>query len=125
MHSMHYVLASDGMTPVSWPVHDEDGRLVPQRLLEWSRWADTDSRRLLGFTEVGGLRVSTVFLGFDHDPRGEAPVLWETMVFEPVKLRRKQVGWRELDSARYRAHAQALAGHEAMVKRVRLAVLFR
>ena len=62
--------------------------------------------------EVGDHWVSTVFLGINHgfDP-DEDPLLFETMVFD----KERHGG----DMERYSTWDDALAGHEAMVERVK------
>lgn len=59
------------------------GRLaVPvDDLLAWAAWLET-ADRIVAKGDVGPLRVSTVFLGLDHNyaPDGD-PLLFETMVF--------------------------------------------
>jgi len=62
-------------------------------------------------TWVGPYRVSTVFLGIDHNFFGEPPLLFETMVF-------LRDNGRELDTARYASWNQAVEGHHVMVKEV-------
>ncbi|MCK4858907.1 MAG: hypothetical protein KAT58_13115 [candidate division Zixibacteria bacterium] len=61
---------------------------------------------------MGKARVSTVFLGLDHNFSGEGhPVLFETMVFGESPLADEQ--------ERYCTWDEAVAGHAAMVKRVK------
>jgi hypothetical protein len=64
-----YIL--DGHTPVSEP-----------DLMTWGRWFEKADRHVCR-TEVGDVKVSTVFLGIDHafGGFGDKPVLFETMVF--------------------------------------------
>ena len=82
--------------------------------LTWGLWYETADRQVAR-TEVGVATVSTVFLGLDHrsGPRDpDLPILWETMVFD---------GALDGEQERYTSRAAALAGHAAMVERVRLA----
>lgn len=65
--------------------------------------------RLVGTTEVGDSRVSTVFLGLDHSYGEGDPVLFETLVFD---------GALDGEMERYHTFEEAKAGHLAMVKRV-------
>jgi hypothetical protein len=47
----------------------------------WARWMDTADRRVAA-TTIGTLRISTVFLGLNHNFLDEGPpVLFETMIF--------------------------------------------
>lgn len=66
----------------------------------------------VALTELGNLgSVSTVFLRMDHNFTGEGPpVLFETLVFG---------GKLDGKMERYCTEAEALAGHERMVERVR------
>jgi len=57
------------------------------------------------------VRVSTVFLGLNHGFGGK-PLWFETMVFG---------GKLDQEQDRYETWDEAVAGHEAMVKRVRAA----
>ena len=53
-------------------------------LMEWARWfeSDFDKRRVARTELPGGVTVSTVFLGIDHNwGSGGMPVLYETMIF--------------------------------------------
>jgi hypothetical protein len=83
-------------------------------LMTWARWFEATSaldERRVGLDEVSGVRISTIFLGLDHQ-LGSGPKLWfETMVFP---------GDDGEDSymARYSTWAQAEAGHAAAVAMV-------
>ena len=61
------------------------------------------------------MRVSTVFLGLDHQHFDGPPLLFETMVF---------VGEHGDEMERYSTWDEAVAGHDAMVAKVfRMAVM--
>lgn len=63
-----YIL--EGHAPV--PVDD---------VLVWGRWFESADRRVAA-TESAGVRVSTVFIGLDHNFFGQGPpLLFETMIF--------------------------------------------
>lgn len=49
-------------------------------LMVWAMWMEQNKRHV-GNTTVGGIRVSTVFLGVDHNFGGGPPLLFETMIF--------------------------------------------
>lgn len=66
--SDNYIL--DGKTP------------VPADLMTWARWYETADRSVAK-SEVGPYRVSTVFLGLNHEFGGGPPLLFETIVFGP------------------------------------------
>lgn len=68
---------------MSMYILDEHGK--PMRCEDMRVWADwmAAGDRIVAKTDVGELRVSTVFLGLDHnfDFGHGPPVLWETMIF--------------------------------------------
>lgn len=65
------------------------------------------SNNRVDYTEVGELRVSTVFLGLDHNFTGKGPpILFETMVFG---------GTLEEMGQRYHTEEEALKGHLEIV----------
>src|SRR5215510_3852956 len=69
MMSKHYILKNQKIVAVS--------------LTEWAHWLENHtSDRIVKQEQIGDAKVSTVFLGLDHnfDPDGP-PVLWETMIF--------------------------------------------
>ncbi len=50
-------------------------------LLEWGKWFETDDR-IIEQTDIDDVRVSTVFLGIDHNFNLTGPpILFETMIF--------------------------------------------
>ena len=88
----HYIL--EGQTP----------KLAPD-IMEWTRWFEKADRHV-GDTQVGKLRVSTVFLGLDHSFTGGTPILFETMIF----------GAEEEYQERYATWQEAEAGHQLAVQ---------
>lgn len=98
---------------------DEHGKPQPVTdVVEWGDWfkrADELGLRTVSNDLDEGdpahvVRVSTVFLGMDHNflERG-APVLWETLVFG---------GPLDGEMERYSSREAALAGHQVMCRRV-------
>ena len=82
---------------------DANGRPQPcDDLMTWARWME-DGNRVLRKTEIGGVRVSTVFLGLDHSFGEGPPVLWETMIFG---------GEHDQYQDHYASEAAAIQGHE-------------
>jgi hypothetical protein len=66
--------------------------------------------RRVAATEVGEARVSTVFLGLDHNFFGSGPpLLYETLVFG---------GSMDSEMRRYATRAEALVGHDEVVRLV-------
>jgi hypothetical protein len=97
---------------------DEHGQPVPcDDLMEWGRFmANIDRRRVAQDMDEGDesgahVRVSTVFLGLDHNFFGDGPpVLWETLVFG---------GLLDGEMDRYTSLAAAFEGHQEICARVR------
>lgn len=96
-----------------------DGKVTPvEDLLEWARWFETADRRVVQtvLNRRRRIRVSTVFLGMNHDYRGTDQGLWfETLVFGT-----------SIDGAmdRYPDIESARRGHARMVGRARQAKQF-
>jgi hypothetical protein len=63
-------------------------------------------------SEIGNMRVSTVFLGLDHNLGGGEPVLFETMIFG---------GPLNDEQWRYATYADAERGHQEAVTKARIA----
>ena len=103
-------------------------------LIKWARWFQTGERQL-AVDEIGDVRVSTVFLGTDHQFGIGPPLLWESMSFGVPELRkilgrerliREDMGidFESLEQRRYSSRQDALRGHAQMVAQVhRLRVL--
>ena len=90
---------------------DHTVRKVP--MLEWAEWSEKDrENKRVALTKVDEhTEVSTVFLGLDHNfSESGPPLIFETMVFGGVM-------GEECD--RYSTWDQAVAGHEAMLARVK------
>jgi hypothetical protein len=49
-------------------------------VLEWAKEFENQNR-IVRFSQVKKVRVSTIFLGLDHSLNGGKPVLFETMIF--------------------------------------------
>ena len=80
-------------------------------LLTWARWMETAQRRVALAHLPDGTKVSTVFLGLDHNFMLDGPpILFETMVFG---------GPHDQDQERYSTWPEAEAGHAEIVKRLR------
>lgn len=104
-----------GAMPTTTYILDADGTPVPEPdIRRWGEWFQTHDRQLAETLVEHGpsgakCRISTVFLGIDHNMHFEGPpVLWETMTF----------GLRTELQVRYTSRADALAGHAEAVARI-------
>lgn len=55
---------------------------VPASLIVWARFFEELGNRNVSFDEIGGITISTVFLGLDHSFGHGPPLLFETMIFD-------------------------------------------
>ncbi len=92
-----------------WYGLDDDRNVVPA-----NRFPTQDERKAwrVGSTRVGQYRVSTVFLGLDHQYGDGPPLVFETMVFEGE-------GFGDLYCERYATWEDAEAGHNHTVARLK------
>ena len=89
---------------------DEQGNPVPEPdLLKWGRWLET-TKRHIAKDQVGGVQISTVFLGIDHSFGSRPPIFWETMIFG---------GPHDQYQERYSTRKEAEAGHQKALNLVR------
>lgn len=70
-------------------------------LMTWAKWFEISNRRI-GEDVLHGVRVSTVFLGLDHNWGEGPPLIFETMIFG---------GWHDDYQERYSTYEEAEAGH--------------
>ncbi len=78
-----------------------------QQMEEWKQPDfDWDKMKRVALQEQGDIRVSTVFLGLNHQYGGGPPLIFETMIFG---------GEYDEEQWRYTTEAEALQGHEAAV----------
>lgn len=100
------------MTTDKYILNDKGEPVVEPDLMKWARWFETGKDRIVERTQIGNIKVSTVFLGFDHNYSATGgPVLWETMVFGgPLDQEQTRCsGNRE----------QAMAMHQKMIEAVK------
>jgi len=83
--------------------------VVEPDLLKWGRWFEKGDKRV-GETMIGDVRVSTVFLGLDHNFGDGPPLLFETMVFG---------GELDQEMDRCSTWAESVIMHDNMCKRVK------
>jgi len=98
----HYIL--DGKEPVE--VSD---------VITWATQFETADRIVKQTTLSKDIRVSTVFLGLDHQFGDGPPLLFETMVFG---------GEHDQDQWRYSTWDEAEAGHRVVVNELAWGPLF-
>jgi len=90
--------------------YDRDGRPITGTESWALRFADP-AYKFVAKTMVGDAEVSTVWLGMNHAyTPDEPPLIFETMVFG---------GRLDQEMERYSTEEHALAGHDAMVRKVR------
>lgn len=81
-------------------------------LMTWGRWLEKNNR-VVGLTKItAACRVSTVFLGLDHNFFGGEPILFETMIFG---------GPLDGEQWRYRTYDEAERGHAEAVTQAKIA----
>ena len=79
-------------------------------VLKWAKWRQSNFCQV-ALTEIGKVRISTVFLGIDHRfIGGGAPILFETMIFG---------GKLDQEQERYCTWDEAEKGHKLMVERIK------
>jgi len=54
-------------------------------VLEWAQWFETAERKVMSTTLIDGSRISTFFLGLNHQWGDGPPVLFETALFSGEK----------------------------------------
>lgn len=89
----------------------EGHKAVKADLMTWARMFEANNR-VVAQTDIGDTKVSTVFLGLDHQYGEGPPLLFETMIFSPIP---------ELDQWQDRCTTleQAETMHESACERVR------
>lgn len=89
---------------------DENKNAVKVDLITWAEWClkdRDDSHRRVGDTQVGKVRISTIFLGSDHNLGNGKPLIFETMIFGGQ--------WDE-ETERYSTWGEAKKGHDNWVR---------
>lgn len=85
-----------------------DRRPVPcPSMLEWAQWM-FENEHHVGYTHIGTVRVSTVFIGIDAGLPGRGPpLLFETMIFDDYGAGRSErcCTWEQAEAQ----HAAAVA----------------
>lgn len=101
-------------------LNDRGEPQVEPDLRRWEEWFEVMANRRVALDVIEGVRVSTVFLGLDHNFGAGKPVLWETMIF----LEKGIGGLSELRETQWRYSSQeaAAGGHILAVEMVREAL---
>lgn len=78
--------------------------ILTEDVLKWGRWFETADRHVAQST-VGEVRVSTVFLGLDHQFGEGEPLLFETMIFggKHDEFQERYSTWEEAEEGHKRA----------------------
>lgn len=84
-------------------------------ILERSKFMSDFKNRRVAETKKGGITVSTVFLGLDHEWGSVTPILFETMIFG---------GQHNQDQWRYSTWKEAEEGHKKACKLVDLYLIY-
>ncbi len=80
-------------------------------MMEWAKWFETADRHV-ALEYIFGIRVSTVFLGLDHNfSMNGKPLLFETMVFTRCHV--------EDEMCRYYTYEEAETGHRLIVDNIK------
>lgn len=97
--------------------YDRHGK--PMDMLDWARLIEDREYSVIAQHWVRGWKVSTVWLGIDHNfTRSGAPVIFETMIFAPKDVTVGRDGtavtMEDLDQyqERYATERAAQAGHD-------------
>jgi len=73
------IIRAAGLPPQHWMLDGHTPR--PATMMEWAPWFEKADRRVAEDV-VNGVRVSTVFLGLNHQMRRAGPpILFDTMIF--------------------------------------------
>lgn len=87
----------------------KDKKPVPEPdLMKWAEWMEESPlKKSVGLDEFGNIKVSTIFLGLDHNFGRGRPLLYETMIFG---------GIHDMYQTRYHTWEQAEVGHRIALK---------
>ncbi len=83
----------------------EGRKIVETNLMGWAKFFESPEKIIKQETLPNGLRVSTVFIGIDHNWGDGEPLLFESMVF----------GLDDEVQERYSTYEQAEEGHRKLV----------
>jgi hypothetical protein len=104
--------------------YDKSGE--PISMMRWARLLEDRDYATVAYDEVNlTVKVSTVWLGLDHNWFGGIPIIFETMVFtfrdEPyVMPSGHELWWEGVEQYRYSTIEEALAGHAKILAMVQV-----
>ena len=105
------------MEAAMWYDIDENLNVTPRASGRWLagfKTAETEHLWSVGYTEVGEVKISTVFLYLDHSRRDDGlPILFETMIFNDKTRKFEDY------TVRYSNWAEAEKGHRNAVDMVK------
>jgi len=80
-------------------------KAVPADLMTWAKWYEKADRRVAKSGQQGKTRVSTVFLGLNHQWGEGPPLLFETMIFggEHDQYQERYATWDEAEQGHRKA----------------------
>ena len=79
--------------------------LIETDLLTWARFFEDIKNRRVAEDIIDGVRISTVFLGIDHNFGNGEPLLFETMIFggDNYDYQERYATWTEAEAGHQRA----------------------
>lgn len=101
-----------------WYKLDENKKVVPCSLYEFSRQIQNPESRTVGKTQLGPYHISTVFLMINHGSGGK-PQWFETMIWSEKTQEHIFFDYQ----TRYETYEEAIEGHETVVTMVREGIL--
>lgn len=98
---------------MNYILDDQHNPVLVDDLLTWANWFEAADRHV-ALTELDGVKVSTVFLGIDHNLSygAKQPILFETMIFggEHDEACWRCSTWQEAEAQHERVVAELLGG---------------
>jgi hypothetical protein len=101
---------------IDWPspgywILDDEKRLVKTDLMTWAKFFES-RQGIVAKTAIDDVRVSTIFLGIDHNFGSGPPLLFETMIFggEHDQHQERCSTWKQAEEQHERACA-LVRGH--------------
>lgn len=106
-----------------------DGKVIPEpNLFKWAEWfeeAHKKEKTLIKRTIIENIRISSIFLGLDHDfarvarplPENYQPLIFETMIFDDNK--KSKIEDLNNFQERYRTIEETIKRHNELVETVK------